>query len=66
MKQERDNKFYDLEGLKFDEEAQVQAFQDEADWWYYEGLWALENDDYEYFKEANAQRDGIMKSLDTA
>lgn len=66
MKQERDNKFYDLEGLKFDEEAQVQAFQDEADWWYYQGLEALENDDYEYFKEANAQRDEIMKSLDTA
>lgn len=66
MKQERDALFYDLEGLKMDEEAQVQAFQDEADWWYHEGLWALENDDYEYFKEANAYRDDILKQMETA
>lgn len=66
MKQERDATYYDLEGLMMDEEHQVQAMQDELDWWYNEGLWALENDDFQYFKEANEYQEDIQKNLDKA
>lgn len=57
MKQERDAKYYDLEGLKMDEEAQMQNFQHEVDYWFQEGLNAIENEDYEYFKETQKFRD---------
>lgn len=57
MKQERDAKYYDLEGLRMDEEGQMNAFADEVNYWVQEGYNALENDDYEYFKETQNFRD---------
>lgn len=57
MKQERDAKYYDLEGLMMDEEGQMNAFQDEVNYWVQEGYTALENDDYEFFKETQKFRD---------
>jgi hypothetical protein len=38
---------------------------DEADFWYRESLRALENDDFEYFKEANSFKEEIEKILDS-
>lgn len=45
-KQARDEKFYDLEGLMFDEEGQLDAFKADSLYWYDEGLNALMQDDF--------------------
>jgi hypothetical protein len=57
MKQERDAKYYDLEGLMMDEEGQMNAFGEEVNYWVQEGFAALENDDYEYYKETQKIRE---------
>jgi hypothetical protein len=65
-KQARDEKFYDLEGLMFDEEGQLNAFKSDAMYWYDEGLTALMNDDFQYFKETEEWRKEAEKKVETA
>lgn len=65
-KQARDEKFYDLEGLMFDEEGQLNAFKSDAMYWYDEGLNALMNDDFQYFKETEEWRKEAEKKVETA
>jgi len=57
MKQERDAKYYDLEALRMDEQGQMESFQHEVDYWVQEGYAAIENEDYEYFKETQKFKD---------
>lgn len=66
MKQERDAAFYDLEGLKMDEEGQRDAFQGDVDFWKGEVLIAIANDDDEYFLEANKFREEALKNVEKA
>lgn len=65
-KQERDAAFYDLEGLKMDEEGQRDAFQGDVDFWKGEILIAIANDDDTYFLEANKFREEALKNVEKA
>lgn len=51
MKQERDNAFYDLEGLKMDQEGQLEGLKADAEFWEGEKLIAILNNDMELFNE---------------
>jgi hypothetical protein len=65
-KQERDAAFFDLEGLKMDEEGQRDAFQGDVDFWKGEILIAIANDDDTYFLEANKFREEALKNVEKA
>lgn len=66
IKQERDSKFYDLEGLKMDQEFQVQGLQGDVDYWQSEMFRVLEEGDYEAFTEFENYRKEAEKQLKSA
>jgi len=54
MKQERDEAFYDLDGLLNEQKGDLQAAVDEAAYWETERYVALEAEDIDWFNEMQA------------
>ena len=50
-KQIRNDAFYDLEGLMYDQEGQLMGLQGDVDYWKNERYVALENDDFTLYEE---------------
>lgn len=66
IKAEGDKAFYDLEGLRNDEQAQVDAFKEEAKYWENERYVALEKDDLDTFNEFQKFYDEALANVEKA
>ena len=66
IKQEGDEAFYDLEGLLLDQQYQVEAFQDEANYWKHERFNALANDDIDQFNEFEEYYQAALANVEKA
>lgn len=66
IKQEGDEAFYDLETLMLDQQYQVEAFQDEANFWKHERFNALANDDIDQFNEFEEYYQAALANVEKA
>lgn len=65
-KEKGDAAYWDLEGLKMDQEGQVQGLQGEVDYWQGEMFRVLEEGDYDAFVEFHGYKAEADKKLQTA
>lgn len=66
IQEEGDKAFFDLEGLKMDQEGQVAGIQSDVDYWQSEMFRVLEEGDYDAFTEFEGFRKEAEKQLKTA